>query len=567
MIKRLLFCLLVLLCANFAEAQYSRYVIKFKDKKNTPYTLKKPDAFLSAKAIVRRILYKINFDSTDLPITPAYIDSVQKITNVVIINKSKWFNQVLIQTTDAAALAKINSFAFVKAAQPLAARVVPGTPINKFAEEKIITAVTTNSRIAANQLNYGASAEQITIHKGEYLHNKGFTGKGISIAMLDGGYQQYKTNPALDSVRLQNRILGEYDFVANEQSVNEDDAHGAFCFSIIAANTPDVIVGSAPHANFWLLRTEDVYSEYPVEEQNWAAAAEFADSAGVDMISTSLGYSDFDDASFDHTYAQRDGNTTLVTRAADLAAKKGILVCVSAGNYGNKASDLKFVSCPADADSVLTVGATNVSGAIASFSSWGPNGAGKTKPNVVSVGAGTTFAYFDGRALKGNGTSFSNPNMAGLAACLWQAYPEFNNMEIIDALQKSASKYLSLDDRFGFGIPDMQVAFELLATEKAKREKERILAEQQRILGEGRIKIFPTPANAATNALIKPSVTGKATLQLFDVKGNFLWQQNISITSNEVQVVALKIFAQLPKGVYYFKYAEDKFKQTISVVK
>src|SRR4030095_4114842 len=296
-------------------------------------------------------------------------------------------------------------------------------------------------------------------HEGEYMHDRGYTGAGITIAILDAGFSGYKTNPAMDSVRLQGRILGEWDYVMNESSVTEDHPHGLYCFSIIAANKPGAIVGSAPHASFWLLRTEDAAQEYPVEEQNWVVAAEFADSAGADMISSSLGYADFDDPSYNHSYAQRDGNTTIITKGADFAAKKGMIVMNSAGNYGARADDFKYVSCPADGDSVVAVGATDMAGNIASFSSWGPNGAGKIKPNIVSVGQGTTLANTSGNAASGNGTSFSNPNMAGLIACLWQAFPEFSNMEIIDGVEKSAHKYNAPDDRYGYGIPNFRKAF------------------------------------------------------------------------------------------------------------
>ncbi|HYE55986.1 MAG TPA: S8 family peptidase, partial [Chitinophagaceae bacterium] len=312
-----------------------------------------------------------------------------------------------------------------------------------------------------------SSGNQIRIHKGEYLHNLGFTGQPIIISILDAGFLAYKTNPALDSVRQQGRILGEWDYVANHASVNEDNSHGANCFTIIAANRPGVIVGSAPHSRFWLLRTENAASEYPVEEQNWAAAAEFSDSAGADMISSSLGYADFDDPSFDHSYAQRDGNTSIVTRAADLAAKKGIIVMNSAGNSGNSGSDLRYVACPADGDSVVAVGAVDANGNIASFSSWGPNGAGKLKPNMVSVGQGTIYANTAGNAVAGNGTSYSNPNLAGLIACFWQAFPELNNMQLIDAVQRSSHKFNNPDARFGYGIPDFKKAFITVLQQRA----------------------------------------------------------------------------------------------------
>lgn len=446
------------------NAQYSRYIIRFINKNGTPYTLSNPAAYLSAKAIERRTKQKIPLDSTDLPVSPAYLESVRSIPGVTVLNKSNWLNQICIRTTDPAALAKINSLPFVNTAFPIAARVYTESSNRIKAEPFTASPLRMNSTNSAleNDYNYGNTFDQVHLHAGEFLHNHKLTGQGIAIAVFDGGFFGYKTNPAFDSVRLQNRISGEWDFVANEQSVHEDDAHGMYCLSIMAANRPGLMVGSAPKANYYLFRTEDAGSEYPVEEQNWAAAAERADSLGADMISSSLGYDDFDDPSFNHTYAQRNGNVSIVTRAADLAAKKGMIVMNSAGNSGNSSGESKYISCPADGDSVVAVGAVDRNGNIAAFSSWGPNGGGKLKPNIVSLGQGTTIAGTNGNPVTGNGTSFSNPNMAGLIACLWQAFPDLTNMEIIDAVQKSAHKYNNPDDRFGYGIPDFKKAFSAL---------------------------------------------------------------------------------------------------------
>lgn len=459
------------------KAQYSRHIVQFTDKKGTAHTLANPDTYLSPKAIERRTRQQISIDSTDLPVSVAYLDSLRKIPGVTVINTSKWLNQVLIQTTDANALATINNYPFVKATSPLGLRtqtIQQKEKTAKFTETvtplepaAVLQAARTTGAVA---LEYGSNYNQVHIHRGEYLHNLGFTGHGITIAILDAGFRNYNTNPALDSVRLQNRILGTWDYVNNESSVTEDDTHGLYCFSIIAANRPGQIIGTAPHASFWLLRTEQASAEYPVEEQYWAAAAEFADSAGADMISSSLGYIDFDNPAFDHSYAQRNGNTSIITRAANAAARKGMIVMNSVGNNGSRNDDLKYVSCPADGDSVVAVGATTASGAIAAFSSWGPNSAGKVKPNIVSVGQGTVLASLSGTPATGNGTSYSNPNIAGLIACLWQAFPERSNRQIIDAVQKSAHKYNNPDDRYGYGLPDFKKAVVNLLQQYATTE-------------------------------------------------------------------------------------------------
>ena len=216
-------------------------------------------------------------------------------------------------------------------------------------------------------------------------------------------------------------------------------------------------MAAQPKANFYLYRTEDVSSESPVEEQYWAAAAERADSIGVDVISTSLGYNQFDNPVFNHTYADMDGNTTIAARAADFAAKKGMIVVVAAGNDG--ADTWHFISTPADADSVVAVGAVNASGIVAGFSSYGPSADGQVKPAVASVGVATAISSTDGQVVSGNGTSYATPNMAGLITCLWQAFPDFTNMEIIQAVIKSSSIYNAPNDRIGYGIPNFHIGF------------------------------------------------------------------------------------------------------------
>jgi serine protease AprX len=467
--------LIILLIATtgITQAQFSRYIVQFTDKKGTPYSLSTPSAYLSAKSITRRISANLRMDSTDLPVNPAYLDSIRNVPNVTIINTSKWLNQVLIKTTDANALARINAFPFVKNSGAIAPRVSTGS--NTLSRELADGSV--QSPVAVNQVtgvtgvtafDYGSMYNQIHVHNGDYLHSLGFSGRGMTIAVLDAGFLNYLTNPVFDSVRLQGRVLGTWDYVNNEANVNEDNAHGANVFSLMASNRPGVLVGSAPHASYWLLRTEDINSEYPVEEQNWAVAAEFADSAGVDMISTSLGYASFDNAIFDHSYAQRNGNTAMITIAADLAAKKGILVIVAAGNSGNSSTEAKYVGVPADADSVFTIGSISVNGSIAASSSWGPNGAGLLKPNVVSVGQGAIVANpSNGNPTSGSGTSYACPLMAGMVACLWQGFPEFTNMQIMDAIQRSADRYTNPDYRFGYGIPNFKKGVAILTKQYA----------------------------------------------------------------------------------------------------
>lgn len=556
-----------------ATGQYSRYIVQLKDKKGTAHNLSNASTYLSAKAIERRIKQKLTVDSTDLPISVSYLDSIRAVPNVQVINVSKWLNQVLIRTTDANAITKINSFPFVKKTDGIATQANPliDVPIqNKFKEtvQPIPPAELINGAFGAKgtngiqTLNYGSSLNQIRLHEGEYLHDLGFTGEGITIAVLDAGFFGYKTNSALDSSRMKGNILGEWDYVLNESSVNEDHPHGLYCLSIIAANKPGQYVGAAPHAKFYLFRTEEAATEYPVEEQNWVVAAEYSDSAGVDMISSSLGYSDFDDPSFNYTHAQRNGNFSIITRGADIAARKGIIVMNSAGNSGNATGEGKFVSCPADGDSVFTVGATNVTGTIASFSSWGPNGAGRVKPNIVSVGQGTALINTSGNPSSGNGTSFSNPLACGLIACLWQAFPEFTNMEIMTAVQKSSNRFNNPDDRYGYGIPNFRLAHGILT-------KERELKNFNTILGDGWLKAYPNPFTQVQSFRVafKAPTDGIGIFQVVNAAGQLMDARSLNITNDQLYLIDFTNTDKLQKGVYFIRYTDGKNKKTLKIVK
>ena len=463
--------LLLIASTGLTQAQFSRYIVQFTDKKGTPYTLSNPSAYLSAKAIARRTSQKLTVDSTDLPVNPAYVETIRNIANVAIINTSKWLNQVCIKTTDANALAAINALPFVKKTNVIAPRVGRNTLATKVADENSglpVSVKQTREQTGVTAFDYGQTFNQIHIHNGDLLHRLGFSGRGMTIAVLDAGFRNYLINPAFDSVRLQGRVLGTWDYVNNEASVNEDNSHGAFVFSLLASNQPGVMVGTAPHASYYLLRTEDAATEYPIEEQHWAVAAEFADSVGVYMISTSLGYAYFHNSIFNYSYAQRIVKTAMVTIAANLAAKKGILVVVAAGNSGAESGDGKFVSVPADAENVLTVGSVDKDRNIAASSSWGPNGASQLKPNVVSLGENAVVAnHENGNPIKGSGTSFACPNLAGLVACLWQGYPELTNMQVMDVVQQSADRAANPDFRFGYGIPDFKKAVVQLTKEYA----------------------------------------------------------------------------------------------------
>jgi len=463
LVSTLLLSLTLLLLATGAAGQ-SRKVVYLKNKNGTPYTLGNPSTFLSQRALDRRNRYSIALDSTDLPVNPTYIETIRGTGSVTLLGHSKWLNAVFIQTTDAAALATINALPFVQRVEDIAFRTFTAPKPDKFRYEQSIQLPA--GRIFSDTIHYGASANQIQLHKGDFLHRLGARGKGLLMAFFDAGFTGYQTNRFFDSARARNQFVASWDFYQKNSNVNEDHPHGLNCFSIAAANLPGTLVGSSPEANYMLLRTEDAASEYVIEEYYWGLGAEYADSAGVDVISSSLGYTTFDNPAQDHNYAQLNGGTTVITRMADLAAKKGILVVSSAGNEGT--SSWRYISAPADGDSVLAVGAVNSTGLIAGFSGWGPTSDRRIKPDVVSVGVGTLLSSTNGTVASGNGTSFSAPNIAGLATCLWQLFPEATNYRIIQTLRQSSNRYNTPHDQYGYGLPDLKTAFVLLLKPQAQ---------------------------------------------------------------------------------------------------
>ena len=534
------------LCTAAGVAQYPKLIVQFKFKEGSAFTLGNAAPYLSPRALLRRSRQNILIDSTDLPVNQKFIDSVRLSGAVEIISQSKWLNQVLIQTIDQAALAKINSFHFVKQVQGVGFRASGTQPVagDKHALEKQTQPIPPKflSRQMGDVISYGNSYNQVHIHEGEFLHNKGYRGQGVQIAVLDGGFNRYKTNTAFDSIRLNNQVLAERDFVAFDNSVNEDDQHGANCLSIMSANWPGKMVGTAPGASYYLVRTENVASEYPVEEHNWVVGAEFADSSGADMISSSLGYTEFDASVFNHSYSDFYKNTTMVSRGATSAAKKGMIVMNSAGNEGN--SSWKYLGFPSDSDSVCAVGAVNNAGVIASFSSYGYPG--KVKPNIVSVGLGTVIAGNNNLPVTGNGTSYSNPNVAGLIACLWQAFPTFNNMQILYAVYKSSDRYTIPTDRYGYGLPNFKTAYRSL-----KRQ------DNFATYGANWLVAIPDPFTSEITGTFVGQVDGNTKIELLNSDGTVLLTQPFLIEKEEVYSFAFRNLDSLQGGTYTVRYVDS----------
>lgn len=552
--KRLLGILfLLLVLVPEIHAQFTHYIIQFRDKAGTPFSIDKPEEFLSRRAIDRRERQDIQITESDLPIVPRYMDSVRLAGDVDVVSKSKWLNQVCIRTDDSAALQKIYSFTFVNHSFPVKRTTPPGFISREKLRQELKDVQTSKETGDIEDLNYGFNEGQITIHNGQYLHDQGFTGEGMLISIIDAGFYHYTTNPVFEKLISENRILDTYDFVERKEEVVQEDAHGMYCFTIMAAWKPGEMIGSCPNASYLLYRSEDVGSESPLEEQFWIAAAERSDSAGADIITTSLGYTLFDNPVFNHSYADMDGNTTLISRGASIASQKGMILMVAAGNSGN--DPWHYISAPADADSILAVGAVNVAGEIAPFSSYGPSADGQVKPDGVSVGWNTVLANANGNIVQGNGTSFATPNLAGLVTCLWQAFPDFKWWEIIETVRQSSNRYQNPDNHYGYGIPDLKVAYTSLFHQRELRNLEQIL-------GDKSFKIYPNPVTTYLKIAFRSQTDGEVHFKIYDVTGRLCAKKSVIVQADEPALVQFDQMQRLQKGIYILSFADGNQKRT-----
>ncbi len=435
---------LLTFCLFFFEAlsaQNKKYIVNFKDKNNSPYTVSNPLFYLSPKAITRRAKQNISITSNDLPVNPNYIDSLIG-KGAQVLYSLKWLNAAVV-LADSLQMVDINTLTFVKNYDRVAREMT--------IRESNTECITTKHKNKKSIVDYGNCYTQIHMLQADNMHSEGFHGEGIVIAVLDAGFKNASSLGYLSHLYTNSRVLATYDFVDDEIDVYDDHEHGLEVLSTIAAFQSGNLIGTAYNASFVLLRTEDDFTETEIEETNWARGAEYADSIGVDIISSSLGYSTFDNPATNHTYMDLNGNTTIASIAADLAASKGILVICSAGNEGTSA--WQYLTTPADGDSVLAIGAVDANMNYASFSSLGPSSDGDVKPDLAAMGQDVIVGSTSGGFKTSSGTSFSCPLTTGLAAGIWQAFPTLTNMQIADALRKSASQYSNPDKYLGYGIP------------------------------------------------------------------------------------------------------------------
>ena len=453
--KFLFFCIVFFVQQNFAQIQDAW--VFFKDKPSETTYLATPLTMLSQRSIDRRMRYNINLDAKDVPIESSYIHQIKGALGITIKAKSKWLNALHIQGTQVE-INSLSDFSFVDRIE--------------WADKTISSSKTakTSSKIkygkkvleTATDFEYGNSLNQIEMLKGDFLHENNFTGEGMHIAVIDGGFINVNNAAAFNRIRSNNQILGVYNFVDRNEDVYTRSSHGTSVLSTIGGYVEDSLVGTAPDSNFYLFITEDVSQEVPLEESLWVEAAEKADSLGVDVINTSLGYSSFfDNPNHNYPYEAMDGKTTFISRGASIAFERGIFLVNSAGNEGD--DPWRYINSPADVENVLSIGAVNAAGTIVGFSSFGPTADNRVKPDVCAKGAATVLVNGAGNVATSNGTSFSSPVIAGVIACLWQAFPEKSNIELLQIIRESGHLFPSFTDQEGYGIPNFETIYNLLS--------------------------------------------------------------------------------------------------------
>jgi len=553
------FLILLFSTVLLAGGPTAKHVVFLKDKNNNPYSLSNPSAFLSQRALDRRARYWIGLDMKDLPVTSSYVSQIGA-TGATVVYSLKWFNAVVVETDDPVILAAIASLSFVDHIDQVLTKSTASSFIGQGVKQVIeIPPYTLSKPVSVYALkdssgfDYGQAMNQTQMISVNLLHNKGYTGLGIWIAILDAGFCHADQIPAFDSLWDNNRILGTHDFNLPGNNVFADTmhTHGTAVLSTMGANLPGQIVGTAPHASFWLIRTEVAWYEALIEEYNWAAGAEFADSVGVDVINSSLGYTTFNDSVFNHTYSDMNGNTTAVTRAADLAASRGMIVVNSAGNDGGSA--WHYIGAPADGDSVLAIGAVNSQGLYAGFSSTGPTADGRVKPDVVAQGSGTTVVAANGSVVQGSGTSFSSPIIAGAMACLWQAMPNTSAEDLRNALRKTASQANAPDSLLGYGIPNMMNALTLLSVNS-------LLPDNQK-----KYTLYPVPFSDSPWLQSNVKKTEMAKIDILSIAGQLVHSLNLNITGSST--IRLNSFNALPPGLYLVRITAGSGQQMFRAVK
>lgn len=526
---------------GYCQMHQNKYLVFFTDKNNSEFSIENPEQFLSTRAIERRLNQGIEVDELDLPVNDAYIQAVANVDEIEVIAVSKWLNAALIKTDNPDVLPDLELITGVDHWE-----------ISRSYNSEVDVQLENITHPKSNEM-YGWAFDQIDMLNGLPIHQDGFKGQGMLIGVLDAGFTNLQDAVILNSVFEENRIVAMRNISKQSSDIFQNGNHGTYVLSTMAGDAPSQYMGTAPEASYLLCTTEDASMESRVEEIYWIIGAEYADSMGVDIINTSLGYTVFDEGEDNYSYSDMNGNTTYISKASNTAASRGILMVTSAGNEGNK--PWYYISAPADADSVLAVGAVTAGKDAAAFSSRGPTFDQRIKPNVMALGAGAAITNLSDGVMTGNGTSFASPIIAGMAACLWQSVPQAKAIQVFDAIEKSAHLFETPNDSMGFGIPDFEIARAILQTTVGV---ENIKTQKQSFT------IYPNPYQTGNNLRISAqdihfpislaviSSTGKSV-------GTYLKIQNINALENQIA----NILNYVPGG-FYIVVLRDGNKKIIS---
>jgi serine protease AprX len=516
--------------------------VYLKDKPNSATFLQNPLQMLSQRSLDRRTIQNISLDLKDVPIDVTYYNQLKNNVNITILGKSKWLNAVHIQGVASAIKALLNTYSFIESIEFADKSLNPNA---KNIGKKIIAAHQNKFSETSTDFNYGNAENQIKMLKGDFLHQQNFTGEGIQIAIIDAGFPNVNTLAAFKRIRNNNQILGGYNFADRNTDFYTRNNHGTHVLSTIAGYSENQFVGTAPDAKFYLFISEIAETETILEETLWVEAAERADSLGVHVINTSLGYTTYDNPNYSHTYTDMDGKTTFISRGAEIGASRGLLLVNAAGNEGN--DSWKYIGAPADAVSVFSIGAVNSSENIASFSSFGPTADQRIKPDVLAQGLSSAIInYSSGNVSTSNGTSFSSPIMAGVIACFWQAFPNKTNFEIMDLIRKSADRFNNPTDQYGYGIPDFEAAYnQVLALDNFKNAS---------------IKIFPNPLKDTFSMSVDGYAAESLSIQIYNILGQLVFE-NFKLVSKTIDSKNLK------NGIYILKIQYENQQKTVKLIK
>lgn len=539
----LVFLLLILSSSVFGQ---NRYAVHFKFKPQDSYSFNSPEEFLTEKSLDRRQRQQVPLDSLDFPVSQKYLELIKPSVDFILYS-THWLNASVV-TADPENVPDLESLPFVEKVVLVAPGNFSQARLNSNIRGKGGLNVNFNISSKKNSSSYDFQNQVLGIPQ---MHEAGFKGKGITIAVFDAGFPGVNQIPAFSHLFENDQIVGTRDFVhVGNDDVYSKNQHGTNVLSLIAANDDELLVSGAPESNYILCITEEVPTEYRIEEYNWVKAAEYADSLGVDIINSSLGYWDFDDPGMDYTTDDLDGETAVITRGASIAATKGILVVTSAGNYGTRGAS--SLTAPADARGILAIGAVKSDLTRAVFSSMGPTADGRIKPDVSAFGEQVWLMRSNGVVSRGNGTSFSAPQVAALAAGLWQGRPEWTKDDLLENLIRSSHLMEEPDNMLGFGIPDFYKAYygEILDVVTVDRE--------------GNWKVYPNPIDG-TDLFISFGSNLNGQFSLIDMKGTILKKESLTRTNLEIPFVVN--LPEILNGVYFVQMQSGKEIQRTKLMK